>query len=258
MSGELESVISLCRMVQSGKIEPFDVDFDYIMSVIKKYYPKIKDVRGFCLDAQALKELSTVLESQNRWIAHQSTTLYKDPFMLNQQLMNMDIGSLAEAFLKSWHPIVEMEQMSSETLTGSLGYWGDLIPLDERWQEPGVEAKETVYASINEAYRLGYIFEEGFSEIVEGLWKELGEKAGAGGTIDYWEWVGADTYDETIFRAYVTAFLVSYGYANIERKPLLEETTITHLEEPRPNPEKDKMSVAVLVDYEEWRQWRRE
>ncbi len=258
MSSELESVISLCRMVQNGKIEPFDVDFDYIMSVIKKHYPGIKDVKEFCLDAQALKEVSTVLESQNKWIAHQSTTLYKDPFMLNQQLMNMDIGSLAEAFLKAWHPIVEMEQMSSKTLSNSLGYWGDLLPLDERWQEPEVEMKDTMYATRDEAYELGYIPEEGFTEIVEKYWKELGEKAGTGGTMDYWKWISAETYMETVYRAYVTVFLVSYGYANIERKPLLEETKITHLEEPKPNPEQDKISVPVLVDYEEWKLWQEE
>ena len=172
---ELESVIELCRMVQSGKIEPFDVDFDYIISVIKKYYPGIKDLEGLCLDARALKEISNVLESQNNWIAHQSTTLYKDPFMLNQSLMRMDIGALADAFLKSWHPVLEMEQMSSMTLAGSLSYWGGLIPIDERWSDEDVTPRETEYASMEEAARLGLIPEEGFIDIIEGFWRELGE-----------------------------------------------------------------------------------
>jgi len=30
---ELESVINLCKMVQTGKIEPFDIDFDYVVTV---------------------------------------------------------------------------------------------------------------------------------------------------------------------------------------------------------------------------------
>jgi len=255
---ELESVINLCRMVQAGKIEPFDIDFDYVMGVIRKHYPGIRDVREFCVDAEALKELSGVLERQNRWIEHQSSTLYKDPFMLSQQLMRMDIGAIAEAFLKSWHPVAEMEQVSARTLAESLGYWGGLVPLDERWRGPDVEEVETGTATMGEAVELGLIPEEGFMELIEGFWRELEKKAGAGGRIDYWDWVGAETYPETVYRAYLTVFMVGYGYANAEWDRLLEETVIVHNPEPRPDPGRDKVSLPVMVDYEEWMNWRRE
>ena len=232
MSSELESVISLCRMVQSGKIEPFDIDFDYVMSVIRKHYPGIKNVKDFCLDAEALKELSNVLDQQNKWIAHKSSTLYKDPFMLSQSLMRMDIGAVADAFLKSWHPLVEMEQISARTLAESLGYWGGLVPLDERWQELEVAERETGTASMKEAFDLGLIPEEGFTELLGGFWRELGEKAGVGGVIDYWDWIGAETYRDTVYRAYMTVFMVGYGYASVSHNRLTEETSIVHNPEP--------------------------
>jgi hypothetical protein len=253
---ELESVINLCKMVQSGKIEPFDIDFDYVMSIIKKHYPKIKDFKNFCLDAEALKELSLVLERQNQWIEHKSTTLYKDPFMLSQSLMTLDIGAIADIFLKSWHPLVEMEQMSARTLAESLSYWGELIPFAERWQDNIVEERETGTATRDEARLLGIIPDEGFTEIIEAFWNELGERVGPGGRIDYWDWIGADTYEKTVYRAYLTVFMVGYGYANTEWNKMMEETTIMHNIEPRPDPGRDKISLPVMVDYEEWKLWR--
>jgi hypothetical protein len=245
-------------MVQSGKIEPFDIDFDYVISVIQKHYPKIKDVKDFCLDAEVLKELSMVLERQNQWIEHKSTTLYKDPFMLSQSLIALDIGAIADIFLRSWHPLVEMEQISVRTLAESMSYWGDLLPFAERWQEFEVEERDTEIATREEARLLGIISEEGFTETIEEFWRELGDRIGPGMSIDYWDWVGAETYEDTVYRAYLTVFMVGYGYANAVWDRIMEEYTIIHNEVPRPDPGQAKVSLPVLIDYEEWKLWHNE
>ena len=64
---QLEGVINLCKMVQAGSIDPFDIDFDYVIGIIKKHYPEIRSIEDFCLDANAIKELTSVLERQNQW-----------------------------------------------------------------------------------------------------------------------------------------------------------------------------------------------
>jgi hypothetical protein len=133
-----------------------------------------------------------------------------------------------------------------------------LLPLDERWRNPEVEVVETGTATRGEALELGIIPEEGFLELVEGFWRELAERVGVGGRIDYWDWVGADTYQETVYRAYMSVFVVGYGYANAEWDMLKEETIIIHNPEPRPDPGRAKVSLPVMVDYEEWRRWRKE
>jgi hypothetical protein len=151
---------------------------------------------------------------------------------------------------------MEMEQISTKTLAGSLSYWGGLIPFDERWQDSLVEERDTEYATMDEAIKLGFIPGEGFTDIVENFWKELGERAGPGGIIDYWEWIGTESYEATVYRAYLTVFMVGYGYANANWDRLMEETKIIHNVEPRPDPGQDKVSIPTMVDYEEWKQWR--
>ena len=232
---QLEGVIAICRSVSEGALDPFAVDVDYVLSVIRRHYPKVASLEEFCLDASAIKELSNVLEKQNDWIQHQSTTLYKDPFMLQQQLMMMDVSAIAEAFLKSWHPIVELEQISAKTLGGA------------------VDAGSATWL---EAQELGLIPLEGFSETMAAYWAEMKEVSEGQGRIPYWEWIGRETYRETLVRAYITCYLVGYGYAIVEMDRFSDNVYLTPLEEQSGAETNRMISLPVMVDYEEWRRWR--
>ena len=253
----LRSVIELCSSVREVGLDPFSVDTDYVLSVIREFFPKVKSLQDFCLDAEAIKELSSVIEEQGNWIEHLSTSLYKDPFLIERRIMEMGTEGLAELFLRSWHPIIALEQMSTKSLEASMDYWGDLLPLDVRWSKKGPEAVETGRASLEDAMRMGFISGKDFALELEALWVELKGRAGEMGRMRYWDFIGAESYEETLWRAFLTSFLVSYGYAGLEVDRVEEETYIIHYGEQRgAGALGPTASLPVLVDYEEWRKWR--
>jgi len=99
--------------------------------------------------------------------------------------------------------------------------------------------------------------EQAFTEELEDLWHELRQKTGKNEKIEYWSFVGADTYEETSRRAYMTSFLVTYGYATFEMHKLEEEIFIIPFSKPRSLVGKKQIvSVPVSVSFEEWRKWR--
>jgi hypothetical protein len=53
---------------------------------------------------------------------------------------------------------------------------------------------------------------------MQDLWKELKESAEKDERVDYWNFIRGSDFAETIARAQLVSFLVSYGYANLQRK----------------------------------------
>lgn len=250
------SVIELCQKAKDSGLDPFAVDADYVLSVIQEFYPKVRSLKDFCLDAEALKELSAIIEKQGNWIEKQSSSLYKDPFLLERRLKDSQTDRLAEVFLRSWHPIAALEQISIGSLRGSMDYWKDLLPLDVRWSKKGPEAVQTGRATLEDAFKLGLLSQQDFATELDSLWTDLKNRAGDSGRLVYWNFVGAETYEETVWRAFVTGFLVSYGYAYLEVDRLQEEIyVIPYKEQMKIEGTVSTMSVPVLVDYEEWKKW---
>jgi hypothetical protein len=250
---QLEGIINICKSIADGTIDPFTIDIEYVLNVIRRFYPEVKSVKDLCLDATAIKELSSVIEKQNEWIQLQSSILYKDPFMLNQQILTIDVRAIAEALLRSWHPIVDLEQITPRTIFNSIRYWSDLLPIDERWADTYFDEVEAGIVSKNEAKEMGILTEEMFSDLLEDFWIELKLAASKNKGIKYWDWIAVDTYDETVKRAYLTSYLVGYGYASIEIDKFGEEIILKPFEEQRISLIENKISIPILVDYDEWK-----
>ena len=59
--------------------------------------------------------------------------------------------------------------------------------------------------------------EKAFSRRLEELRQEMRERAGENRKIDYWTFVKSANFVQTVLRAQMTSFLVSYGMALLEK-----------------------------------------
>jgi len=256
-SEHLQRIIDLCRSVEERGLDPFVVDVNDLITVVREFFPEWESIDEFSLDAETLNRLASVIKLQSDWVKHRSTSLYTDPFLIEEKLRKLSRESLARLFLNVWHPIVELEQISSYSLLEAVKYWQSLLPLNERWAKTAALMTELGSATREELIKQRIMTEKAFTEELETLWSELRQRVGDGEKIPYWDFVGSDSYEETSKRAYMTSFLVTYGYATFEVHRLEEEIFIIPFAKPRSLVgKKQVISVPVSVSFEEWKSWR--
>ena len=256
-SEHLQRVIDMCKSVEDRGLDPFNVDVDDIIAVIQKYFPEWELPEELCLDAEAIHHLASIVKAQGDWVKHRSTSLYTDPFLLEEKIRRLSKEELATLFLETWHPIIELEQISLHSLAEAIKYWQSLLPLSERWLKTGSLEMETGATTREEMVQLRILADKTFLEELEVFWEELKQRVGGEEKIRYWDFVGADTYSETIKRAYIASFLVTYGYATLEVYPLEEEIFIKPFQKLRSMLGKKQMvSIPVSISFEEWTKWK--
>lgn len=258
---KLQGIIEMCKPVEERSLDPFLIGIDEAISVIREYFPEWKLPEDLCLDAETVHHLASVIKLQSEWVKHRSTSLYTDPFLLEEKLTRVSKELIVEIFLKAWHPTVELEQISLHSLAEAIRYWKGLLPLDERWKIISPEKIETGLATREELIKQRILRDKAFSEELENFWQELKkmvEEKKENDKIRYWDFIGAETYEETAHRAFMTSFLVTYGYATLEIHPLEEEKFIKPYEKPVTKiGEKQLVSIPIAITVEDWMEWKR-
>ncbi|MFZ0966530.1 MAG: hypothetical protein WAN82_07900 [Candidatus Bathyarchaeia archaeon] len=258
---KLQRIIEMCKSVEDRSLDPFLIDVDEVISTVKEYFPEWEIPEDLCLDAETIHGLASVIKLQSEWVKHRSTSLYTDPFLLEEKLTRIGKEEIVETFVNAWHPIVEFEQISLHSLAEALRYWESLLPLKERWKEFPPAELERSLATREELIRQRILRDKAFSEELENFWQELKNKVvekGENMKIRYWDFVGAETYEETVQRAFMTSFLVTYGYATLEIHPLEEEIFIKPYEKQTANiGKKQLISIPIAVSAEDWMKWKR-
>ena len=256
----LELVIDMMKGIEAHSVDPFLLNVDEIIRIVQEYFPEWDQPEELNLDAEAIHHLASVIKLQSEWVKQRSISLYTDPFLLEEKITQKNKREIMELFLQAWHPIVEQEQITLQSLGDALRYWDALVPIRERWEQPAVFEAASGTASREELIGESILRDEAFSAELDRYWNELKEKnqrKGKDGKLAYMDWISADTYQETVQRAYITSFLVTYGYATLEVIPLEDEIFIIPLQELSAKLSQQTVSVPITLTFESWQKWKR-
>ena len=257
----LERIIEMCSAIESRQVDPFTLNVNEIIKIVKAYFPHWDQPDELKLDAEALHHLATVIKMQSEWVKQRSNSLYTDPFLLEEKIRQTGKQQMVDVFLGAWSPVIEFEQLSLHNIAQGLLYWQALAPIDQRWKDIDVSAVAMGSVSREEMVKQRVLSDKEFSEELEAYWLELKNNVlekGVDGKIAYWDFIGADTYEETVQRAFLTSFLVTYGYATLEIDRLEETIHILPYKKQRQEVlNEQSTSVPIAVSCADWQKWKR-
>ncbi|HEV8359479.1 MAG TPA: hypothetical protein VGR28_03385 [Candidatus Thermoplasmatota archaeon] len=211
---ELHDIIRTARGMEERRLNPFLMDISQSLEVADRYFPHWKDIQDLMLDARALNSLSRVVKMQESRLRYQAQLFHADPEAMAEKLQVLDNTKLARVLLESWHPVVELEQLTAGALEEALDYWDQLPTQELRHRErPRTQAPPIEEMSLDDLLARGIIARQGFGSKLLDLWDDLKAR----GSADYYQFIQAPTRAERIERAYGTSYLVTYGYAVLSR-----------------------------------------
>jgi len=248
-------IINLAESVIKSGVDPFDVDVKEFFERLRAILPKLRDSDELNLDIDAVLGLANIIFHQGESIRFKSSLLYLDPLLIMWKIRSLSSKELAGVLTSSWHPIVDMESITPHGIKESMDYWTNLPSFGDRARLDSTEVLPEEM-EFQELARLGILSKEEFVSAIERAWGELKEKAD-GGEISYWDFINAKTFEETISRAWIVSFLVSYGYATIDVKPLEEEIFLKPLPKPMKLERVTTFSVPISISRSEWQRRRK-
>jgi hypothetical protein len=196
------------------------VDIRAKILILKQRLPELKFLDELLVDAEAMLELAQIVKLQDEWLKTRASSLYIDPLLIQLKLKLLAKESLSEAFIKSWHPVAQIDQLSPRGLEKAFVYWRELVPISERFKDQfgtyGVRPGLVDYADL---VSLGVFTKEQFENNLTDLHQELVRKSN-GEWVDFREFINAEDFETKVRRAYLLAFLISEGRAMLKTEPL--------------------------------------
>jgi hypothetical protein len=234
----------MCEAIQRSSVSPFEVNIREKLLILKKYMPDWKEVDIMLQDSEAFQQLVGIVKLQDQWIKSRASNLYIDPLLLELKIRLLTREDLADSFVRCWHPVAQVDQLTARGLEKAFVYWRELVPMSERFKEQfGNFAVAPGQMDFEELKSLNIFSKEEFETRLGSIRAELVQAAGDG-EVDYRKFVRGPTFEETAVRAYLTAFVVTEGRATIRIDPLTEEIFLSPREG---GPASETKSVAIEI-----------
>jgi hypothetical protein len=241
-------VIELCRSVERSSVNPFDVDIREKIVLLRKHLPEWKFLDELLLDSEAMLELAQIVKLQDEWLKHRASSLYIDPLLIQFKVKLLAKEALVEAFVRSWHPLAQVDQLSPKGLEKAFVYWRDLAPMSERFKAQfgnyGVKPGSIDFADL---LQLRIFTQDQFEDRLDKIHEELTDKS-EGNWLDYKAFIKMESFEEKVVRAYLLAFLISEGKATLKTDPLTGQIWVASLSKKAAGVPK---SVAVSITSDE-------
>jgi hypothetical protein len=246
---ELEELIQTCVSIENRQFNPFLLDISEALRILRRHSTGWKTLQDNLLDMRAITNLARVVGLQSANLRFQSSSLFVDPGLVKQKVQSMSREQLAEFLLLSWHPVVELEQLTEASTKEALDYWQKMLSFFERRRrlQAGPFAEPSAMETA-ELARLRIHEEKAFNQRLEDLRREMKEESGEDGRIDYWKFVKANSFAQTVLRAQMVSFLVSYGMANLDRTK--EKMTLIPRDPPFASGEGSPLSLPIPIPQE--------
>ncbi len=230
--------------METSSANPFDVDIKEKILLLRSRLPEWRYLNELLVDSEALLELTQIVKLQDEWLKHRASSLYIDPLLIQLKVKLLPKEALTEAFVKSWHPVAQVDQISPKGLERAFVYWRNLTSIAERFKDEfGTYGVKPGSVDYQELVSLGVFTQTQFEQGLKDLHEELLEKSN-GEWIDYMEFIKSPEFETRVLRAYLLAFLISEGRASLRTEPLTGRVWTMALSERAKGPTK---SVAISI-----------
>jgi hypothetical protein len=210
LGDQLREGIDACKQALRGEVLPHEVDTWALWELLSGLSERITDTGDHLLYASLMRHLVATIRLQCEWLRYEADELYVDSDAARGKIASLPLSDLVSMFLRSYHPLMEIEQINNKALTMGREHWRRLG--GEHSEDEELPGEFLRYTLDSDAGR-SVLNQPQFGELLDSVNSELSQAAGEEG-MGYGEFItrqGSSGFEEAVTRGYIVSFLISQG-----------------------------------------------